>query len=98
MSWIKQTKARWDQVKAEYGKIAIWTYLILWLLVLGGFFLAIKMGIEVEGAGEATSALFGAWLAAKLTQPVRIAATIVLTPMVASVLRKAPDQPVYGEE
>ena len=98
MSWFKQTKARWDQVKAEYGKIAIWTYLTLSILVLGGFFLAIKMGIEVGGAGEATSALFGAWLAAKVTQPVRIAATIVLTPMVANVLRKTPNQPVHGEE
>jgi hypothetical protein len=56
------------------------------------------MGIEVDGAGEATSALFGAWLAAKVTQPVRIAATIVLTPMVANVLRKTPNQPVVGEE
>jgi hypothetical protein len=98
MSWFKQTMARWDQVKAEYGKIAIWTYLTLWVLVLGAFFLAIKSGVDVDGAGEASSALFGAWLAAKVTQPVRIAATIVLTPMVAKMLRKDSTQPTAGEE
>jgi len=98
MSWFKQTMARWDQVKAEYGKIAIWTYMTLWVLVLSTFFLAIKMGVEVEGAGEASGALFGAWVAAKVTQPFRIAATIVLTPMVAKMLRKRSSSPVAGEE
>ena len=98
MSWFKQTMARLDQVKAEYGKIAIWTYMTLWVLVLSTFFLAIKMGVEIEGAGEASSALFGAWVAAKVTQPFRIAATIVLTPMVAKMLRKRSSPLVAGEE
>jgi len=98
MQWWKQTLARWDQVKAEYGKIALWTYLSLWILVLAAYFLAIQMGMEVEGAGETSSVLVGSWVAAKVTQPVRIALTIVLTPFVARVLRKEPIQVASGEE
>ena len=90
MEWWKQTKARWDEVKAEYGRIAIWTYLTLWVLVLLTYFLAIQMGLEVDVSSETTSALVGAWVAAKVTQPARILLTIVLTPVVARVLRKEP--------
>ena len=98
MSWFSETKARWDQVKAEYGKIALFTYLTLWALVLGAYFLAIALGMEVEGAGATGSAIVGSWVAAKVTQPARIALTIVLTPMVARVLRKGPIQVEPGEE
>ena len=97
MEWWKQTKNRWDQVKAEYGRIAVWTYLSMWVLVLATYFLAIKMGMDVQGAGEAGSALVGAWVAAKVTQPARIALTIVLTPVVARAVRKEP-LPVVSEE
>ena len=90
MEWWKRTKARWDEVKAEYGRIAIWTYLTLWVLVLLTYFLAIQMGLEVDVSSETTSALVGAWVAAKVTQPARILLTIVLTPVVARVLRKEP--------
>lgn len=98
MSWWKQTKARWDEVKAEYGKIALFTYLTLWALVLAAYFLAISLGMDVEGAGEAGSAILGAWVAAKVTQPFRIALTIVLTPLIARVLRKEPRALAAGEE
>ena len=98
MSWWTETKTKWDAVKAEYGKIAIWTYLTLWAMVLGGYFLAISFGLEIEGAGEPGSAIFGSWVAAKVTQPARIALTIVLTPMVARFLRKEPAPIGTGEE
>jgi hypothetical protein len=89
-SW-KRIKTRFKQVQQEYGKIAIGTYLVIFVVVLGGFTVAIKMGYAVEGATGTTGVLFGAWLATKLTQPFRIAATIGLTPLVARVLRKAPE-------
>ena len=98
MSWWTETKTKWDAVKAEYGKIAIWTYLTLWAMVLGGYFLAISFGLEIEGAGETGSAIFGSWVAAKVTQPARIALTIVLTPVVARFLRKEPAPVGTGEE
>ncbi len=97
MEWWIQTKKRWVEMKAEYGRVAIGTYLTMWILVLAAYFLAIKMGMEVQGAGEAGGALLGAWVAAKVTQPARIVLTIVLTPMVARVIRRQP-LPVVSEE
>lgn len=92
-------KARFEQIKKEYGKIAIGTYLVLWASVLIVYALAIKMGFESKIAlptgdweigGGKTGILFGAWVAAKASQPIRIVLTILLTPFIASILRRRP--------
>ena len=90
MEWWKRIKARFVQLKREYGKIAIGTYLVIFFAVLGAFAVAIKLGYTVEGASGTTGVLLGAWVATKVTQPIRIVATIGLTPLVARVLRKTP--------
>ena len=98
-SW-NQIKARFEQVKRDYGKIAIVIYIVLWASVLIIYAVAIKMGFETKiqllsqgewevGVGK-TGILFGAWVAAKASQPIRIVLTIVLTPFVASLLRRQP--------
>jgi hypothetical protein len=68
---------------AEYGAVAIVLYFVIFGLVLAGFATAIAAGFDVEGAGETTGLLAGAWLATKVTQPLRILATLALTPLVA---------------
>jgi hypothetical protein len=80
-----------DKLKAlleEYGRVAIWTYLVIWLTVLGGFALAISMGFSVASAEGSVGVLGAAWLATKLTQPLRIAGTLALTPLVAAAHKK----------
>jgi len=88
-------KARFEQVKAEYGKIALVTYLVLWAAVLIAYAVAIKMGVEMETASSKGGILVGAWVAAKVSQPFRIVLTIVLTPFIASLVRRPP---VLGEQ
>jgi hypothetical protein len=90
MQWWHNLKERWADLLAEYGRVAFGTYLVLWISVLALYAVAITMGMEVDGAAETSGVLFGSWVAAKVTQPARIAATIVLTPMVARVIRRAP--------
>jgi len=90
MEWWKRIRARFGQVNREYGSIAIYTYLVIFVVVLGAFAVAIKLGYAVEGASGTTGVLVSAWVATKLTQPIRIAATIGLTPFVARVLRRTP--------
>ena len=94
----KRIKVRFAEVKREYGKIAIATYLVIFFAVLGAFAVAIKMGYSVEGASGTSGVLLGAWVATKVTQPIRIAATIGLTPFVARVLRKTPEVKSSTEE
>ncbi len=76
MQWYTRLQDRLKALYEAYGQVAIWTYLILWLAVLGAYSAAIHMGVEIEGASteideEAKglaaamwrwmSALFGSW-------------------------------------
>lgn len=72
----------------EYGRVALATYFGIFFLVLLGFALAIAFGVEPDGWTSSAGVIGGAYLATKLTQPIRIAATLVVTPLVARVLRR----------
>jgi hypothetical protein len=75
-------KERLRTLMVEYGKLALVVYLAIFALVLFGFVLAIRMGIPVRGAGATAGTWAAAYVATKLTQPLRIMATLVLTPLV----------------
>lgn len=72
----------------EFGMVAVVTYFAIFALVIGGFAVAISMGVQVEGAAGTAGTLAAAWVAAKLTQPLRIIATLVLTPFIGRFLRR----------
>ena len=78
---------------AEYGRIAIFVYLAIFAASLVGFATAIEMGFEVDGAAATTGLWGAAWLATKVIQPLRIGGTLVLTPIVATVVRRRPALP-----
>jgi hypothetical protein len=80
-----------DKLKAlleEYGRVAIWTYLVIWLTVLAGFAIAISSGFKPASTTGGAGVLLSAWVATKLTQPLRIAGTLAATPLVATLLKK----------
>lgn len=79
---------RLKDLLAQYGPVALYTYLAIFVVVLVGSGLAIKLGAGVDGAVGWAGTLGGAYAATKLTQPIRIFATLVLTPVVARVLRR----------
>jgi hypothetical protein len=82
------TRAKLKLLLEEYGRIAIWVYLVIWLSVLAGFAIAISAGFNVKDGPAGMGVLGAAWVATKLTQPLRIGATLVLTPVVSAVLNK----------
>jgi hypothetical protein len=61
-------------------------------LVLAGFAIAISAGFDVKDGPAGIGVLGGAWVATKLTQPLRIGATLLLTPAVAALLKKWRDR------
>lgn len=86
---------------AEYGKLALYTYLALSLLAIAGFSVAIGMGLSPSSATGVLGTIGAGWLAAKATMPIRIIATLALTPLVAVLWRKwrpAPPQPDADED
>jgi hypothetical protein len=82
------TRERLKRLLAEYGRVAIWTYFALFVLVLAGFALAIAWGVQVESGKGGAGVLGAAYVATKLSQPLRIAATLALTPIVARLLKR----------
>jgi hypothetical protein len=73
---------------AEYGRVALVTYFSIFALVFAGFGLAIALGIDVASTEGGVGVLGAAYIATKLTQPLRIGATIALTPLVARVVER----------
>ena len=72
---------------AEYGRLALYTYLALFGVVLVGFAGAIHLGVHTQSTAGKAGLWGAAWLATKITQPLRILATVALTPLVAQVLK-----------
>ncbi|HEY0150827.1 MAG TPA: DUF1279 domain-containing protein [Longimicrobium sp.] len=78
-------KINFKELLAEYGRVAIAVYLVIFVATLVGSWMAIRMGWRPAGAAGNAGTFAAAYLATKLTQPLRIAATLVLTPLVAKL-------------
>ena len=88
-------KQRLQDHLAEYGSIALVIFLMIFALTYLGFFVAIKTGADIgDSAAGQTGTFVAAWLATKLTLPIRIGATFVLTPLAASLLHRLKRTPV----
>ena len=70
-------------IMAEYGVTALILYLVIFGLVLGGSFLAIRAGWSPKSVRGTAGTFVAAYIFTKLTQPFRIAATVLLTPILA---------------
>ena len=77
----------------EYGTVAVIVYFAIFFAVLGGFWLGIRFGWRPSSAAGSVGTLAAAYIATKLTQPIRIAATVVLTPIVAKLYERVRGRP-----
>lgn len=72
-------------ILAEYGVIAVVVYLTLFTLVFAGSYFAIRLGwtpgTTVGQAGMWTAA----YIVTKISQPLRIAATVIITTFVGRI-------------
>src|SRR3954470_4355814 len=73
---------------AEYGTVAVIVYFVIFFAVLGGFWLAIRLGWQPTSAAGSVGTFAAAYIATKLTQPLRIAATVVITPFIAKLYER----------
>ena len=76
------------QILSEYGAVALVVYFAIFFAVLLGFWAAIRFGWRPSTATGQAGALTAAYIATKLTQPVRIAATVALTPLAARLYER----------
>jgi hypothetical protein len=82
-------KERLQQLVVEYGSLALWVYFGIFVIVLVGFAAAIGLGIDVESTAGTVGVWGAAYVATKLTLPLRILATLALTPVVVHVIRRS---------
>ena len=82
---MKQTLQR---LLTEYGPVALAVYLAIFFAVLFGAWAAIQFGWRPDSVAGNVGTFTAAYLATKLTQPLRIAATIALTPLASRVHRR----------
>jgi len=91
-------KERLKTLMAEFGKVAIVVWFTIFGLSIATFFTLITLGFEVEGAAGSGGTLLGAYLATQVIKPLRIGATLVLTPLVAAGLDRMRGKPVPAVE
>lgn len=77
-----------QEIFTKYGPIAVVVYLSLFTLVLGISYFAIRLGWTPSGAVGSVGVFTAAYLVTKITQPLRIAATVVLTPLIGGFWKK----------
>ena len=57
------TREKLKSLLAEYGNVALGTYLAIWILTLAGFAIAISMGLKVESAASGVGLAGATWVA-----------------------------------
>ena len=66
-------------ILAEYGAIAVVLYLTIFFVVFIGAYVAIRLGWGPTSVAANAGAWTAAYIVTKITQPLRIAGTVVLT-------------------
>ena len=75
-------------ILVEYGAVAVVVYLAIFFLVIFGFWAAIRFGWQPTSTTANVGVWTAAYIATKLTQPLRIAATLAVTPFVAKLYER----------
>ena len=88
---------------SEYGRTGIMVYFTIFFLSLFGFWILLTAGVDIRTWSYFSSLgdvgpIGLAYAATKLLQPVRIALTLVLTPIVARVFSSHSKEVVQEEE
>lgn len=73
----------YQRIMAEYGTVAVVVYFSIFFLVLFSAWTAIHFGWQPQSVVGNVGSFTAAYLATKVTQPLRIASTLVLTPVIA---------------
>ena len=85
---LRQSLARFRDLILEYGVIAVIVHYVIFAIVIVGFWAAIRAGWHTTSTAGSVGTWTAAYIAAKITQPLRIIATIAVTPFVARVYER----------
>lgn len=88
-------KQKLKEILSEYGAIAVVVYLVLFAVVLVGSYFAIRFGWTTRSAAGTAGVWAAAYIVTKLTQPFRIAATVLLSAFIGRLWdrKRKPENP-----
>ncbi len=79
---------RFRNLFVEYGVIAVVVHYVIFAAVIVGFWAAIRAGWQPTNAAASVGTWTAAYLATKVTQPLRIVATLAVTPFIAKIYER----------
>ena len=82
------TSERLKALVAEWGPLLAVVWFALFAIVLVGFAAAIQLGFETESTAGTLGTWGAAYVATQLTKPLRLAATVLITPALGAFLRR----------
>lgn len=77
-----------ERILSEYGPIAVVIYFAIFFAVFFAAWGAIHLGWRPQSVAGGVGTFAAAYVVTKVTQPARIALTLVLTPIVAGIHRR----------
>ncbi len=80
---IAASFTRFRELILEYGIIALIVHYVIFAVVITGFWFAIRSGWHPTSTAGTAGSWGAAYIAAKITQPLRIVATLAVTPFIA---------------
>ena len=80
---LKDLLVRFRDLVVEYGVIALVVHYVIFAVVITGFWMALRSGWEPTSTAANVGSWTAAYIMAKITQPLRIVATIAVTPLIA---------------
>ena len=80
--------ARFRELILEYGIIALIVHYVIFAVVIVSFWLAIRAGWQPTSTAGTAGSWGAAYIAAKITQPLRIVATLAITPFIARLYER----------
>ncbi len=85
---FRKSLEKFRNLMVEYGVIALVVHYVIFAIVIFGFWFAIKSGWRASSTSGNVGTWGAAYIAAKITQPLRIVATVAITPFIARIYER----------
>jgi hypothetical protein len=85
---LRELLQKFKHLVVEYGVTALIVHYVIFALVIVGFWTAIRMGWQPASAVGSVGTWTAAYVMTKIVQPLRIIATLAVTPFVAKLYER----------
>lgn len=80
---LKDLLVRFRDLVVEYGVVALVVHYVIFATVITGFWFALRAGWQPSSTVENVGSWTAAYILTKVVQPLRIIATLAITPLIA---------------